>query len=146
MFNLFKKSYKHLSEYPESWSILKEKSRGVIIKINTGLKNAAGHPDYPIKVGVAIPVGNKSSNEIGDFKYAVEDFIHKQLSNNERGVLVAIITAITGEQFVEFLSYTRKDLDFGVFHQELKKAFPIDDVQMYANQENSWNTYRSFLK
>lgn len=146
MFNLFKKAYRPLSEYPENWSVLEEKSQGLIVRINTGLKEAAGHPDYPIKVGVAIPISNKDGNELGDFKNAVEDLINKLLSNNESGALVAAITAMTGERFVEFLSYAKKDLDFGAFHQELRNAFPAENVQMYAKQENSWGTYRSFLK
>ncbi len=57
MFNLFKKKkYLPIYDYPESWSIITEKPNPTVIRVNMGYKDAIGHPDYPIKMGIAIPV------------------------------------------------------------------------------------------
>lgn len=44
-----KKKYKKISEYPENWMMLeagKDSEIYTLIRINDGIKEAAGHPDY----------------------------------------------------------------------------------------------------
>ncbi|OHA81370.1 MAG: hypothetical protein A2675_02920 [Candidatus Yonathbacteria bacterium RIFCSPHIGHO2_01_FULL_51_10] len=144
MFNLFKKTYKPLAEYPGSWSILEEKNKDLIIRVNTGLKDATGHTDYPIKVGVAIPV--KAQDDINSIKNAGEDALDEIWKQEGKGVIVAVITGMSDPRFIELLSYAKKDTDFASLHKTLKDKFPNEDVQMYANEESNWDTYKSFLK
>ena len=57
MLGFSKKEFRPLSEYPkDSWSVLEQKDAGLIIRMNDGPKEAVGHPDYPVKMGVAVPV------------------------------------------------------------------------------------------
>lgn len=144
MFNLFKKTYKPLRGYQESWSILEEKNKGLLIRINVGLKDAAGHTDYPIKVGVALPV--KSEIDINSVKNSAEDSLSEIWEQNNNGMIVAVITGMVEPRFIELLSYAKKDTDFATLHATLKEKFPAEEIQMYAEQDANWDAYKSFLK
>ncbi len=149
MFCLFKKSpkrYKPLSDYPERWSLLQEDARGLVLRVNLGYADSIGHPDYPIKMGIAIPIRTEHDEYVSELKESVEVVLDEILSNGEKGAFVAVITGLHAPKFVEFLAYAKKDLDFAAIHQTLKVKFPDFEVQMYANADPGWNTYRSFLR
>ncbi len=78
MFNPFKKSskkFKPISEYPENWSIIEESLNPTIIRVNMGYKDAIGHSDYPIKMGIAIPV-EQHDDAVMDLKSEIEDILN----------------------------------------------------------------------
>jgi hypothetical protein len=145
MLNLFKKKkYLPLSEYPESWSLIEEKPNPTIIRINMGYKDAVGHPEYPIKMGVAIPV-EVHDDATMNVKSEIEDILNDVLSKKGDGALVAIITGLKGQKFIEFLSYTKRGgIDFAKIHQDLKDKFKDYEVQMYADNDAKWDAYKSF--
>ncbi|MCA9352401.1 DUF695 domain-containing protein [Patescibacteria group bacterium] len=148
MFNLFKntpKTYKSLSEYPESWSILQENNQGFIVRLNAGYKEAIGNPEYPIKMGIAILIEGEHDESIATLKHSVEDAI-SELLNKDEGALVAVITGMKEPKFIEFLSYTKNNLDFATIHKTLKDKFPKIEVQMHASGDPEWVDYQSFLK
>ena len=147
MFNLFKntpKTYRLLSEYPESWAMIEEKSNPTIIRINMGYKDAVGHPDYPIKMGIAIPV-EVHDDATMKIKSEIEDTLNDTLLKKEDGSLVAIITGLAGQKFIEFLSYTKRGgVDFAEIHQDLQERFKGHEVQMYTDNDPEWKAYKSF--
>lgn len=145
MFNLFKKKYKPLNEYPESWSILEEKSKGLIMRVNVGYRKAIGHPDYPVKMGITIPIMTEDNNKLAMIKNSIEDVIIESLKKDSSGALVAVITGMSEGKFIEFLSYTKKGVSFSSLHQELKNRFPHQEIQMYATEDTAWDTYQSIL-
>lgn len=144
MFNPFKKKYLPIAEYPESWSMLEEAPNPTIIRINMGFKDAVGHPDYPIKMGIAIPV-NEHNDAVMKVKSEIEDILNDVLFKKGDGSLVAIITGLKEPKFIEFLSYTKKEgVDFAKIHKELKDKFKDYEVQMYADNDPDWKAYKSF--
>lgn len=144
MFNLFKKKYLPILEYPESWSIFEEMPNPTVVRINMGYKDAIGHPDYPIKMGIAIPV-NEHDDAVMKVKSEMEDVLDDILLKKGEGSLVAIITGLKEPKFIEFLSYTKKEgVDFAKIHQNLKNKFKDYEVQMYADDDPEWKAYRSF--
>jgi hypothetical protein len=147
MFNPFKKlskSFKPISEYPENWSIIEELRNPTIIRINMGYKDAIGHPDYPIKVGIAIPVEDHDDVTMS-LKSEIEDILEDVLFKTGSGALVAIITGLEGQKFIEFLSYTKRGgIDFPKIHQDLKNKFKDYEIQMYADNDPKWDAYKSF--
>lgn len=145
MFNLFKKKkYLPITDYPESWSIITEKINPTVIRINMGYKDAVGHPDYPIKMGIAIPV-EVHDEAIMEIKSEIEDILNDILLKTADGALVAIITGLEGQKFIEFLSYTKRDgIDFAKIHQDFKDKFKDYEVQMYAGNDLKWEAYKSF--
>lgn len=144
MFNLFKK-FKPLSQYPESWSVITEKTIPTVVRVNIGYKDAIGHPEYPIKMGIAIPV-DSTDDGIMELKIEIEDFLEDILLKKDIGAMVAIITGLQDPKFIEFLSYTKKSgVDFPKIHQDLKDKFKDYDVQMYASNDPKWEVYKSFV-
>lgn len=149
MFNFFKnknKNYKPIHDYPkDDWAIIDETSLGnpALIRINLGLKDAVAHPDYPIRMGIAIPV-SEHNEKIMELKSKVEDYLNESFCKNDIGVLAVIITGLEDEKFIEFLSYTKSDLNFEEFHKILKNNFQDYEIQMYANHDRGWTGYKSF--
>lgn len=145
MLNLFKKKkFLPIIEYPESWSIVTESLNPTIIRINMGYKDAIGHPDYPIKMGIAIPVEVHDETTM-DIKSEIEDILNDILLKKGDGALVAIITGLEGQKFIEFLSYTKRGgIDFAKIHQDLKDKFKDYEVQMYADNDVKWDAFKSF--
>ena len=147
MFNLFKKASKKLnliSEYPENWSIIEESLNPTIIRVNMGYRDAVGHPDYPIKMGIAIPV-EQHDEAVMDLKSEIEDILNNILFKTDKGAVVAIITGLESPRFIEFLSYTQRGgIDFPKIHRDLKKKFEDYEVQMYAENDPKWDAYKSF--
>lgn len=144
MFSLFKKKYIPITEYLESWSIIEERYHDTLVRINMGYKDAVGHPDYPIKMGIAIPV-NDHNDAVMKVKSEIEDILDNVLKKRGNGSLVAIITGLKEPKFIEFLSYTKKGgVDFAKIHQDLKDKFPEYEVQMFAKPDTTWEAYKSF--
>ena len=145
MLNLFKKKkFLPLLEYPESWAIITESLNPTIIRINLGYKDAMGHPDYPIKMGIAIPVEVHDETTM-EIKSEIEDILNDILLKKGDGALVAIITGLEGQKFIEFLSYTKRGgIDFAKIHQDLKDKFKDYEVQMYADNDVKWEAFKSF--
>lgn len=146
MFNLFKKKYKPLNEYPQSWSILEDKSKSLIMRVNVGYRKAIGHPDYSVKMGITIPIMTEDNDKLALIKNGIEDAIIESLKKDNGGALVAVITGMEGGKSIEFLSYTKKGLSFSLLHQGLKDKFPHQEIQMYASEDAEWETYQSLLK
>jgi len=145
MFNLFrKKKYLPIADYPESWAIIEEKINPTIIRINMGYKDAIGHIDYPIKMGIAIPVEFHDETTMA-IKSEIEDILNDILLKTGDGALVAIITGLEGQKFIEFLSYTKRGgINFAKIHQDLKDKFKDYKIQMYADNDIEWEAYKSF--
>ena len=147
MFNPFKKSskkFKPISEYPQSWSIIEESPNPMIIRVNMGYGDAIGHPDYPIKMGIAIPV-EQHDDAVMNLKSEIEDILNDILFKTGKGAVVAIITGLESPRFIEFLSYTQRGgIDFPKIHQELKSKFKDYEIQMYAENDPKWDAYKSF--
>lgn len=145
MFNFLKKrDYLSITDYPESWSVLEAKLNHipVIIRINLGYEKAIGHPEYPIKLGISIPI-KEHNKDIEELKYDIEEYLHEFFSRGQDGVLVAIISGLGNEKFIEFLSYTgNHNIDFERLHTDLNKKFKNYDIQMYAENEPKWQTFK----
>ncbi len=143
MFKFLKKEFKPISEYPEdSWSILEQKDAGLIVRINDGLKEAIGHPDFPVKMGVAVPVKDDPQKTF-DQKDQLEKTIAEVLGNN--GIVTCIINGMKEPQFFEFLVYVKNGLDFDSIGKSLEKSFPDLGIQMYAKLDPKWEAYKAFL-
>ncbi len=143
MFKFFKKDFKQLSEYPkDSWSVLEQKDAGLVIRINDGLKDAIGHPDYPVKMGVAVPVKDNPQKTF-ERKDQLGKAICEVLGTN--GIVTCIINGLKEPQFFEFLIYARNGLDFDSIGKSLEKKFPDLGIQMYAKLDPKWEAYKSFF-
>ena len=142
-----KKKYKKISEYPENWTMLEGIRDGenyTIVRINDGIKEAAGHPDYPIRVGVAIPVLSlKVENQE---LYEVEDMLTEQLESKGLGFQAMAVSGMGGQGFKEFVFYTKESVDFKTLHEDIQAAFPKYEIQFYAEKDSDWTVYKEYVK
>ena len=143
MFNFLNKNKR------DTWSVYKLKSstENLIIRLDNSYKNNINKSEHPIKMGIALKVQNQSK-ETEELKYKIEDYLNDYFNKDEIGFLVAIITGMQKDNmFIEFLSYLKKDsIDFPNFHEQLKKEFNLYDLQMYADVEDDWETYKLLAK
>ena len=141
MFKFFKKR--------DTWSVYKLESstENLIIRLDNSYKNNINKSEHPIKMGIALKVQNQNK-ETEELKYKIEDYLNDYFNKEEIGFLVAIITGMQKDNmFIEFLSYVKKDsIDFSNFHEQLKKEFNLYDLQMYADVEDDWETYKLLAK
>ena len=61
------------------------------------------------------------------------------------GALVAVITSMGDKNFIQYTSYTKKNLNFETIHQNLQAKFPSEEIQMYAELDSNWDMYQRFL-
>ena len=141
-----KKKYKKISEYSENWTMLeggKDTENYTLISINSGIQDAAGHPDYPVRVGVAIPVN--SLKEENQTLYAVADWITEQLESQDLGIQAMAVSGMGGQEFKEFVFYTKENIDFKTLHDDIQAAFPKYEIQFYAEKDPDWNVYKEYV-
>jgi hypothetical protein len=136
------KKYADIVSYKDSWIFLNVDNESLIVRFNMGIKDAVGHPDYPIRMGIAVPIPGARDHDLIE---RLEDFIVHHLQNGKCGVHVAVINKLADEKFVEFMCYANEDTNFENFHQMLEAAFPDQEIQMYAGQDPEWQGYISFL-
>ena len=145
MFGFSKKEFRPLAEYPkDSWSVLEQKDAGLIVRINNGLREAIGHPDYPVKMGIAVPVKKSQGEETFNKKDQLEKKIAETLGSN--GIVTCVINGMKEPQFFEFLTYTKNGFDLNSIGKSLDDKFPDLGIQMYAKLDPKWEAYKSFLK
>ena len=143
MFNFLNKNKR------DTWSVYKLESstKNLIIRLDNSYKNNINKSEHPIKMGIALKVQNQNK-ETEELKYKIEDYLNDYFNKDEIGFLVAIITGMQKDNmFIEFLSYVKKDsIDFSNFHEQLKKEFNLYDLQIYADVEDDWETYKLLAK
>lgn len=141
------KNIKHLNEYPEKWTLFEIGEKGVdfsLLRINVGLLEAAGHPSYPFRAGVAIPVN--SFKDVGDTLYAIEDMFREKIESTNLGVEVMTITNLDAQQYVEFVFYITTSGDFEKVHEEVQVAFPDFTIQLAVNEDPDWSLYKEYTE
>lgn len=150
MFNLFKKKYKEISEYPNTWGVSKGKYDGNLVSIRyRNLKDAAGHPDYPYQIGVAVGFQRETENgfpEEKDFDalIGIEDSIAELLEDENECIFALSITTNNMREFV-FYSKEWKPEKLDPQVTALEKKFPPYKFNFMMQEDKSWNTFKKFV-
>jgi hypothetical protein len=134
-------------DVPDAWSVSKADydGRPLLARFNTGYSDATDREDYPIQIGVAIPLKDVDeqgwpSGEENRVLQAVEDTMLSVLGG--RAVLVGALT-VNGVR--EFVLYSRDSDWIESFHRALDAAVPSHEVQVMAKQDPAWSTYLEFV-
>ena len=127
----------------EEWSVAEGQMDGapVIVRCNASMAAAAGHPEYSIQVGVAVPLrdpqpGGLPTPEEAEELNSIEDAIDRLVG--DRAVMVAVVT--TGEMR-EFVLYTGTSDWIAQFDADLQAAAGGHEVQVMAQTDPEWNAY-----
>lgn len=140
---LFNK-YRTIDTYPDDWKVSANNEGTFTLRLNIGLDAAMGHPQYPIKVGIALPFkSDESTDIIFNKKNAIEDALDDIWKNDNSGVLAAVIINNSEAPFIELLSYAEETVDFSGLHEKIIQTLKDDSIQMYAENDSKWDTYKS---
>jgi hypothetical protein len=130
----------------ESWSVMQGLHDGkpLVARINQGAGSLAGDPNHNIRVGVAIPVHNPDRNgfpEAAELEMlaSFEDALVKR--TGQHATLVAVLTT---RAMREFVLYTGSAEWIAAAHSDLRALLPTHEVQMVADLDPAWSTYRYF--
>jgi hypothetical protein len=148
----FKKKYlpPEELEFSDQWSLSEGTHAGnsLIVRVNRGVDQAIGHPDFSHRAGVAIPLRDPDENgfPIGDEAaqlQTVEDLLVERLAAERLGIFV--LTISTGGMR-EFVFYTR---DPEVTHhalEDVNRLVGSHEVQHIIEPDPKWSVYKQFAQ
>ena len=140
-------SWQAINQYPSNdWAVAETGTKGkdyTLLRINQGLEAAIGHPDYPIRIGITIPVS--SVEDASPTLNALEDAVSARLEQNGEGVEVLVITRLDGQQFKEYVFYVKTTVNPKTLREDLQKEFSSLDIQFYAENDPSWSVFKEYL-
>jgi hypothetical protein len=113
----------------------------VIVRFNAAMAAAAGHPDFPIQIGVAVPLldpdpGGLPRPDEDERLGALEDEIDRLVGDD--AVMVGVVT--TGVMR-EFVLYAGSDDWIERFHEDLQAAAGDHEAQVMAQRDPTWDVY-----
>lgn len=150
MFNLFKKKYKKIEEYPNIWSLAQGEFDGkpLVVRFRQ-IKEAEGHPDYPFQIGVAVPFLKNTPNGLpekddSDSLNIIEDKLSDLLEKQHHAVFVISITTNNMREFVFYAKEWKPEF-FDKEIKELNKSIPSHNLQFMMKQDPKWSTFAQFV-
>ena len=143
-----KKKYPVLDTLPaeDRWAVAQGENDGkpMIVRVNSSAKDYAGHPELPVRLGIAVPLhaprpdglpNEAESEQLGD----IEDRLFDTVGTTGRIVLI-----ITTSGMREFVSYVRSSDVAAQVAQSLQVATSTHEVQHYAESDPKWGLYGQF--
>jgi hypothetical protein len=116
----------------------------MIVRVNSSAKDYAGHPDLPIRLGLAVPLhaprpdGLPNEAELEQLD-DIEDHLFEVLGTTGRVVLI-----ITTSGMREFVSYVRAPDVAERIAQLVQSGTSTHEVQHYAESDPKWKLFGQF--
>jgi len=145
MFGLFKK---RVPIYPgeSSWTVSKGDYQGrpMVLRINVGAEELAGHAEYRFRIGVAVPLRSPSESglpmpeenlEVNE----IEDLLCGGFER-DRAALHAISIATQGMK--EFVFYTKAPKEAARTFEELRAKVTSHELQCVIAEDAQWSVYK----
>ncbi len=147
----FSRKHRDLSElggFDAKWTIAEGEYGGspLIVRYNDSAKEWCSHPEFPIKLGFAIPLRKPDEKGLPDPDEnaeidRIEDVIRQEVSANVTGLHVL---ALTTGNMKEFVFYVTADADIAALHQRVQSLVTTHEVQCMAVRDPRWSTYKQF--
>jgi hypothetical protein len=130
----------------DRWSVAKGENNGkpIFLRVSSSAKQFAGHPDFPVRFGVAVPLQAPDENglpqpmesqQLGN----IEDQLFQALGSSGRLVLI-----ITTGGMREFVSYVRSpELAERVF-ERVRNATKTHELRHYTASDPIWELFGQF--
>jgi len=145
---VFKKPKAFPFDAPDEWGVIRGEHQGqpMLVRVNLGLTQVVGHPDYGVQMGVAVPLNSPLPDgwpapQEDEQLRAIEENLQRELEGTERAVLAAVIT--TGGMR-EFVFYTRSRDWIREWAARFNKATDSHTVQVMAQQDPKWSVFLQF--
>jgi hypothetical protein len=144
--------FKTLPEYADTWSLNMIESEGVPISIRyrEGVRNAVGHPEYPLQIAVAVRLLDPS--EVGltnaaeaERLYEIEDALTASLAKDDEVVFVMSRTSAGIREFIYYaqpndLAYYEAQID------TVRTQFTEHDIQCMMRSDPAWTLFAQFSR
>lgn len=137
-------------EIRESWKVGHGEYGGkvLIARFNSGLKEIAGHPEYPYQVGIVVPLREPTEQGLPtvdeDERLAIlEQQIAKVLEDNRESILVGVLS--TGGMR-EFVYYSANEVAVREKFEQLRGSISSHELQLMIQKDPAWNVYRQFIQ
>jgi Family of unknown function (DUF695) len=132
---------------PDEWDILEGTHNGgpMIVRLRSGLRASAGHKDFGIQIGVAVPLKDPSSNGLPttgeDHQLGtIEARLSRDLESSGRAVLAAVITTSGMREFVFYSGSKDWIQDWA---NGLQATTDTHQIQVLSQSDPKWSVYRS---
>lgn len=118
----------------------------IFIRSNTALREIAGHPEYPLQVGIAIPLKDTNEHRLPTDKEAellweIEDKIEEMLTSDNELILATILTFPGVREFSLYAS----DVEIVKARFEaLQKSVKSHELQLNVQEDKSWEVFKTF--
>lgn len=132
-----------------AWQVSQGQHQGnpLFVRVNTWAKEILGHPEFPYRVGIAVPFlspqadGLPTKEENFDFNEIEDEIFNLFQKENEAIVCVIIITS----GMCEFLiCSSNREIDEKV--NQLKSKFSKYNFQNYVSEDKKWDGYKEWIK
>lgn len=148
----FKKEFKPIGEYADTWSLSHAEIDGkpLIVRYREGFKEAVGHTGYPYQIGIAIPLIEASkeglpSKEEGNRLYEFEDALTEALATNGETAFALSITTNGMRELVFYASELKPEY-YEAKVKAVAQQFPEHELQFMIQSDPDWNTFMQFSK
>ena len=130
-----------------SWSVidgLKEKEP-VIIRVNRGLKELAGHPAFPERIEILIRFNSAGSDGMPSAEenfnlQELEDSLANALTSSNKSLYAAVVTGMGSKRLIFYTS----DLgNAAIKANEILKKTDDHHIEVLTSKDFDWGVYRS---
>ena len=147
MFSL--KKYKPMNEYSDEWSVAQGMHEGspMYVRFRSSLKEAAGHPEYPFQIGIAVPLikptqaGLPTESEMNILS-KIEDKLVDALK--EHAVLTLSISTGGMREFIFYANKWQPE-EFEEIVSTTNKLFASHTLQFMIQHDPKWKLFKSFV-
>lgn len=136
-----------VAEATSAWQVYEGNYSGkpLYARFNTAFRQAGDTADYPIQLGVAIPLNNPDQHGLPasaelDELAAIEDLIVEKVAGN-----AVLVGAITTNSMREFVLYTNNADWIEGFDHSMQEALAGHTVQVMAKTDPKWDVYGQFV-
>lgn len=135
---------------PDVWSVSSGEDHGrpLLVRRRELPAEVIGHPDLPLRMGVAMPVGNPDDDGFAQepersLLDAIEDALLERLERSGETLAVAVISGLAMRELVFYCKDCRDVLDrLG----EVRTRFQENPLQHYVASDPKWGAFRSLSR
>jgi hypothetical protein len=149
MFGLGKQTFRPIAQYPDTWRVGRGVRQGkpVSVRVRSGLKDAAGHTQYPFQIGVAVPLADPTAdglttNQEAERLARLEDALDGALGDKDEAVFALALTTAGIRELVFYAREWKPDY----FAEKVKAtgAGAGYQPQFMMRADHNWEAYRAF--
>ncbi|BDD84230.1 hypothetical protein TPB0596_39930 [Tsukamurella pulmonis] len=145
-----RKKFKPLADYSDEWAVMRGdyNDNPLFVRIRTSLSDAVGHPDYPVQVGVAVPLTHPDENGLptsveSEQLTGIEDALVHSLTG-----LAELAAVLTTSGMREFVFYAPEAAPDVICERVtgLSTSCASHTLQLSIQHDPSWNVFTGFAQ